>query len=152
MTPLAFRPKPALGSPPGLATHENQPPCLLQWDPGPPGPAHGASPLSTERALPSAPALARLWTSARPRPRCLRRRRGGPSVRAQPRGIGACGVPERVRPGWPRTPRGRGRRGGRETLGSGCVRLGSPRRGLCGGARWGADAGPCLEESSPPLT
>lgn len=25
MTPLAFRPKPALGSPPGLTTHENRP-------------------------------------------------------------------------------------------------------------------------------
>lgn len=57
MTPLAFRRTPALGSPPGQGTQENRSCSSATQDH--PAPAHGASLLSTERALPSPPALPR---------------------------------------------------------------------------------------------
>lgn len=134
MTPSAFRPTPALGSPPGLGTHGNRPPLpptsRSSGTQDHPAPAHRGSPLSTERALPSPPALSRC---GRLRDCCSERRRGEPSVRAQPRGkahLDRAGRQSRYVGG------GLARQGGvadeapaRSPLGSGCVPLGSPRRG-----------------------
>lgn len=117
-----------------------------------PAPAHGASPLSTERALPSATALAR--------------RRGCESLRDRGLAVYGAGAADRA---CARSPVGLGRagrqsgyaRGGRARRGgvadgvaarpSGPAASGSDLRGgVCVEARGGAPTwGPCLEESRP---
>lgn len=140
-TPSAFRPTPALGSPPGLGTRGNRPYSGGTQDTQ----RLRTGPLRLVLSLPSHHPPRRRRTSARLGPRCSRRRRGGPRCARRPAGrltwgvrssgAGTSRVAAYAEGAWlarhPQAPGIRLRQARISAAGSVAVRGGAPGLGLC---------------------